>query len=67
MRRHLAAWALGKTEEDHLGAVGWNFAAAVWTERAIYEGKLPESLNDLPERGEHNLEEVRAFLASVAL
>lgn len=65
IRRHLAAWALGKTDEDHLGAVGWNFTVAVWTEREIYEGRLPESLNDMPDRGEHNRSDIEAFLALV--
>ena len=67
IRRHLAKWALGHVEEDHLGAVGWNFCAAVWTEREIYAGRLPSSLNDLPDRGEHNRREIESFLSSVAL
>jgi hypothetical protein len=48
--RHLLAWAEGKTDEDHLGAVGWNMAAAVWTEDAIKAGTLPAELDDLPFR-----------------
>jgi hypothetical protein len=65
IRRHLAAWALGKTDEDHLGAVGWNYAVAAWTEREIYDGRLPASLNDMPDRGEHNRADIEAFLALV--
>lgn len=67
MRRHLAKWALGHTDEDHLGAVGWNYCAAVWTEREIYEGRLPSSLNNLPDRGEHNRADIIEFLERVAL
>jgi hypothetical protein len=67
MRRHLSKWALGHVDEDHLGAVGWNYAAAVWTEREIYEGRLPDYLNDLPDRGDGNREQVAAFLEGVKL
>lgn len=45
--RHLLAWAEGKTDEDHMGAVLWNAAAAAWTEEAIASGKLPKELDDL--------------------
>lgn len=48
--RHTLAWAEGKTDEDHLGAVGWNFAAAAWTEEQIHLGNLPAELDDLPFR-----------------
>ena len=67
MRRHLSKWALGHVDEYHLGAVGWNYAAAVWTEREIYEGRLPDYLNDLPDRGDGNREQVAAFLEGVKL
>ena len=46
--RHLMAWAEGRVDEDHLGAVGWNMTAASWTEEQIKLGKLPTELNDLP-------------------
>ena len=45
--RHTLAWAEGKTDEDHMGAVLWNAAAAMWTEQAIREGRLPRELDDL--------------------
>jgi hypothetical protein len=48
--RHTLAWAEGDATEDHLGAVGWNMAAAAWTEQAIKDGKLPSELDDLPFR-----------------
>jgi hypothetical protein len=46
--RHCMSAAEGATDEDHLGAVLWNAAAWVWTEKQIKLGKLPASLNDLP-------------------
>lgn len=48
--RHLLAWAEGRADEDHLAAVGWNYAAAVWTEDEIKAGRLPAALDDLPFR-----------------
>ena len=48
--RHVMSWAEGKTDEDHLGAALWNLAAAAWTEEAINDGRLPDSLDDLPFR-----------------
>ena len=48
--RHLMAWAEGKTDEDHLGAVGWNYCAVLWTEDEIKAGRLPAELDDLPFR-----------------
>ncbi len=46
--RHSMAWLEGQDDEDHLGAVGWNYSAAVWTEDEIKAGRLPESLDDRP-------------------
>jgi hypothetical protein len=51
--RHTLAWAEGDTSEDHLGAVGWNMAAAAWTEAEIKAGRLPAELDDLPFRPRH--------------
>lgn len=42
--RHLAAWAEGQEDEDHLAAVVWNALTLMWTEDAIRAGALPESL-----------------------
>lgn len=53
--RHTLAWAEGQTDEDHLGAVLWNAAAAMWTEKAIQAGQLPKELDDLPYRIKHAL------------
>lgn len=50
MDRHLRKWAKGDTDEDHLGAIGWNMAAAAWTEDQIRQGLLPPQLDDLPFR-----------------
>lgn len=46
MMRHTLAWAEGQTDEDHLGAVLWNAACALWTEKQIQLGKLPAELDD---------------------
>lgn len=51
--RHLLAWAEGQTDEDHLGAMGWNYAMAAWTEQEIQAGRLPAELDDLPFRRQH--------------
>lgn len=48
--RHTMLWGEGDTSEDHLGAVGWNMAAAAWTESQIKSGRLPKELDDLPFR-----------------
>lgn len=50
MYRHLLQFAEGDTSEDHIGAIGWNAAAAQWTEAAIARGELPAELMDLPFR-----------------
>lgn len=47
-QRHLLAWASGEGTEDHLAAVMWNAAGAMWTQEQIRLGNLPESLNDMP-------------------
>ena len=46
--RHAMAWSEGRTDEDHLGAIGWNMASAAYTEEQIKLGNLPAELNDLP-------------------
>ena len=48
--RHTLAAAEGQTDEDHLGAVLWNAAAWIETERRIQCQLLPDSLDDLPYR-----------------
>ena len=47
--RHLWAFQQGDASEDHLGAIMWNAVAMSATYDLIIEGKLPPSLNDLPE------------------
>lgn len=44
--RHNYQWLSGCTKEDHLGAIMWNAAAALWTLEAIKRGVLPASLDD---------------------
>jgi hypothetical protein len=48
--RHTLAAAEGQDDEDHLGAVLWNAAAWIETERRIQCQQLPGSLDDLPYR-----------------
>lgn len=48
--RHTLAWAEGDLAENHLAAVGWNMAAAAWTEEEVNAGRLPAELDDLPFR-----------------
>jgi hypothetical protein len=50
--RHTLAAVEGQQDEDHIGAVLWNAAAWAWTEQAIENGRLPESLDDLTYREE---------------
>lgn len=46
--RHTLAAAEGQTDEDHFGAIMWNAAAWLETDRRIQSGELPAELNDLP-------------------
>lgn len=46
--RHFAKWMNGDRDEDHLHQAIWNLMGLSQTIRWIEEGKLPESLNDLP-------------------
>lgn len=45
--RHLIAWRMGDTTEDHLAAIVWNAAAIMWTENAIVEWVLLDELADI--------------------
>ena len=49
LQRHLAAYMMGKTDEPHLDAVGFWWHALTHYEAMIALGKLPASLNDLPQ------------------
>ena len=46
--RHLNEFKMGMRDEDHATAVSWNMFGLVHTEEMIRLGKLPASLNDLP-------------------
>lgn len=46
MIRHAFQAFWGDTSEDHLAAVVFNAYGAMWTEREIWEGRLPEDLGD---------------------
>jgi len=47
--RHLQAWQLGETEEDHLAAVFCNAMFLIHTDAMIGEGLLPTELDDMPD------------------
>ena len=49
MMRHLAEYEMGKTDEPHLDAIGFWWHALTHYEAMIALGKLPASLNDLPQ------------------
>lgn len=45
--RHLTAYQMRDTSEDHLAAILWNAMGLMYTEDAITTGKLPVELDDL--------------------
>lgn len=45
--RHVYAWAMGNTDEDHLAAVAWNAMALMHFQDEIKAGRLPQSLDDM--------------------
>ena len=49
LMRHLAEYEMGKTDEPHLDAIGFWWHALTHYEAMIKLGKLPASLNDLPQ------------------
>lgn len=49
LMRHLAGYEMGKTDEPHLDAIGFWWHALTHYEAMIALGKLPASLNDLPQ------------------
>ncbi len=65
LKRHLAEYEMGKTDEPHLDAVGFWWHALTHYEAMIKLGKLPTSLNDLPmyekQREDIESEEVGKF------
>jgi len=46
--RHFFNYLEGKREEDHLAAVMWNSAGAIYTEEMIKRKLLPISFDDMP-------------------
>ena len=46
--RHLNQFKAGERTEDHLAAALWNIAGYIETEQRIRDGKLPETLRDVP-------------------
>ena len=47
--RHLNAWQLGETDEDHLAAVFCNAMFLIHTDDMVTRGMLPCKLNDMPD------------------
>jgi hypothetical protein len=48
--RHLQNYLAGDRDEDHLSACVWNCFAITHNLEMIAQGKLPESINDLPNK-----------------
>jgi hypothetical protein len=48
MERHLLAYKMGLTDEDHMAAVRTNASFILHNEEMIRRGILPESLDDMP-------------------
>ena len=46
--RHTFKLLAGQTDEDHAAAALFNVSGFIWTQEQIANGRLPESLNDLP-------------------
>jgi Domain of unknown function (DUF5664) len=46
--RHMNQFKAGDRSEDHLAAILWNIYGYVWTEKEIEEGRLPETLRNVP-------------------
>ena len=47
--RHLFQYLEGKRDEDHVMQAAWNCFGAAHTEEMIKRGKLPKTLDDLPD------------------
>lgn len=47
--RHTFAVLEGRTDENHAAAAAWNLLCFIETRQRIADGRLPASLNDLPE------------------
>jgi len=47
--RHLLQWVLGDRVEDHLAAAAFGLMELIHFEEMIKRGRLPASLNDLPQ------------------
>ena len=50
--RHLFAWMMGDTSEDHLAQAGWNLDAMLDQEERFLEGGLPIQLMNVPGYGD---------------
>ena len=51
LKRHVADYQEGKTDEDHLAAIACNIMFIIHTEEMIARGVLPEELNFHPNYG----------------
>ena len=48
MERHIQAWKLGDTKEDHLAAIAFGAMALIHYEEEIEAGRLDPSIDDMP-------------------
>lgn len=51
MQRHMMAFLMGETDEDHLGQAVWNGVGILHFQEMIERGVLPAALDDMPEYG----------------
>ena len=49
LRRHLLAWANGRTDEPHMIAVMCNAMFIAHTQEMVKRGRLPSDLDDMPD------------------
>ncbi len=52
MERHIQAWKLGDTKEDHLAAIAFGVMALIHYEEEIKAGRLDPSIDDMPHYSE---------------
>ena len=48
LKRHVAKYAAGMDDEDHVAAIMWNAMAIIHNEEAVKLGLLPEEMDDMP-------------------
>ncbi len=66
LERHLVAFKMGKTDEDHLAAIAVNAQFLMHFEEMIKLGLLPDSLDDMPGYESYQLVEMTAEVVEEA-